>query len=347
MFRVGVVGASGYVGGEIVRILVGHPEIRVTYLASDTYAGQPLSSAYPGLLGAELPDCEKLDLNVAAERADLLVLAQQNGWAMEIAAFLLDAGKKIVDHSADFRLRDPRTYEEWYRIPHKAPDLCRSAVYGLPELHRKEISAARLVANPGCYPTGAILALAPLLLNGVIATDSIIVDAKSGISGAGRSKLETTYLFAEANENLKPYNVAAHRHTAEIEQELSTIAGAPLKTLFAPHLAPMTRGIMATAYANLARELDTVSVLEMAREFYEDSCFVIVLPEGEYPATKNTLGSNYCHIAYKVDRRTNRIVAMSAIDNLVKGAAGQAVQCINLMLGLDETVGLISPGLYP
>ena len=347
MIQAGVIGASGYAGGEVVRILVGHPEIEITYLASDTYAGQPLSNAFRSLLGAELPVCEKLDPSVAAERADVLFLAQHNGWAMEVAPSLLQAGKKLIDLSADFRFSDSRIYEEWYKIPHKSPDLCKEAVYGIPELHKEQIAKASLVANPGCYPTGAILAMAPLVKHGVVDASAIIVDAKSGVSGAGRSKFELGNLYSEANENIKPYNVGDHRHTPEIEQELSALAGAKLVVSFTPHLTPMTRGILATSYAPLKSQVDTAELLEISREFYKNAPFVVILPENEYPATKNTAGSNYCHIGYKVDGRTNRVVAMSAIDNLIKGAAGQAVQNINVMMGLDERIGLETPGLYP
>ena len=347
MIRVGIIGASGYAGGEVVRLLVGHPEVRVTYLASDTYAGQPLSNAFRSLLGADLPICEKFNASVAVEQADVLFLAQHNGWAMEIGPALLEAGKKLIDLSADFRFSDPKVYEEWYETPHNCPDLCKEAVYGIPELRKERIANARLIANPGCYPTGAILALAPLVKHGVVDTDSIIIDAKSGVSGAGRSKFELGYLFSEVNENLKPYNVASHRHTPEIESELSLLAGKSIKVSFTPHLTPMTRGILTTSYAPLSVEIDTAGLLAISREFYQDAPFIVVLPENEYPATKNTTGSNYCHIGLKVDTRTNRVVAMAAIDNLVKGAAGQAVQNMNVMLGLDERMGLETPGIYP
>ena len=347
MYRAGVIGASGYVGGEVVRILVGHPEIEVTYLASDTYAGQPLSSAFRSLLGADLPNCENYDAPSAIEHADVLFLAQQNGWAMEHAGALLDAEKKVIDLGADFRFADSAVYEEWYKTTHRSPDLCKEAVYGLPEIYRAEIARARLVANPGCYPTGANLALAPLVKKGVIDPTAIIVDAKSGVSGAGRSRFELGYLYSEVNENIKPYGVGVHRHTPEIERVLSEIAGDSLHVSFTPHLVPMTRGILTTSYALLRSDADTAALLDIERDFHRDSPFVVILPEGEYPATKNVTGSNYCHIGLKADGRTGRVTVMAAIDNLVKGAAGQAVQNMNIMLGMDERTSLEAPALYP
>jgi len=252
-----------------------------------------------------------------------------------------------VDLGADFRFSNPKIYEEWYKIPHKSPALCEKAVYGLPELYRKKIANADLVANPGCYPTGVALALAPFLGEKIIDPDSIIIDAKSGVSGAGRSKADTALLFSEVNESIKPYNIGSHRHTPEIEQQLSILAGKELRISFTPHLIPMTRGILGTSYAKLIKNISTVEALDLLSGFYKNDHFVKILPENEFPQTKNATGSNYCHLGCKVDARTNRIIIVSAIDNLVKGAAGQAVQNMNLMLGIDERKGLEASGLYP
>lgn len=347
MLRTGVLGASGYAGGELVRILLKHPEARLTYLSSETYKGQHIGKAFPSLLRADLPPCESLNIDVAAEKADVLFLAQHNGWAMEVAPKLVAAGKKVIDLSADFRFRDPAVYKEWYKLEHASADATINAVYGLPELKAKAIAAAQLVGNPGCYPTGAILGLTPLLANKIIDPSTIIVDSKSGVSGAGRSKFELGSLFCEVDESLRPYNIGMHRHTPEIEQELSEAAGEAVTISFTPHLIPMARGILTTAYANLTGAAETKSLIEMLRGFYEKAHFVVVLDEGEYPATKNTQGSNYVHIGLKVDKRTGRVVIVAAIDNLVKGAAGQAVQNMNLMGGFDERTGLDYPALYP
>jgi len=346
MVRVGVVGASGYAGGEIIRYLLGHPEARITYLASDTYAGKHIGAAFPNLLGRDLPVCRSFS-DQAIDLAEVFFLAQENSWAMNSAPKLLDAGKKLVDMSADFRFRDAAVYEEWYKTPHSSKDLVGRAIYGLPELRRDSIQSADLVANPGCYPTGALLALAPAVSAGLVDPDAIVIDSKSGVSGGGRSKLEVGYLFAEVDESLRPYGVGAHRHTPEIEQEISELAGRAVRVSFVPHLVPMVRGILTTAYAALRRDITTSEAIRLYREYYAGSPFVVMLNEGSYPATKSVAGSNYCHIGLKVDGRTGRLLAMSAIDNMGKGAAGQAVQNMNLMLGLDETAGLARPAAYP
>lgn len=347
MLRTGVIGASGYAGGELVRILLKHPKSRLTYLGSETYKGQPIWKAFPSLRGVDAPECEAPDALVAAEKADVIFLAQHNGWAMQYAPALIAEGKKVIDLGADFRFRNPATYEEWYKLEHASPDDTASAVYGLAELKFGEIAKASLVGNPGCYPTSAILAVAPLLNERVIDPSTIIIDSKSGVSGAGRTKFELGFLFSEIDGGLKPYGIGVHRHTPEIEQELSEIAGSPVTVSFTPHLIPMVRGILTTAYASLNGPSDTKGLINLYRGYYRKSPFVVVLSEGEYPATKNTQGSNYCHIGLKVDKRTNRVVVVSAIDNLVKGAAGQAVQNMNLMCGLDERTGLDFPALYP
>ena len=351
MVSVGIVGVSGYGGGELVRLLLRHPEVRLTYVVSETYAGQPLSKAFPGVARTRAGDlvCQKFGVAAAAKSCDFVFLAQENGAAMKSAPELLDLGKCVVDLSGDFRLRDVDTYEKWYKIEHLSGGLIKHAAYGLPEWNRTRIQGARLVANPGCYPTATVLALAPLLAGGWIDPKSIIVDAKSGVSGAGRSKFGLDYHYAEANEAVKAYSVGgSHRHIPEIEQELSAIAAPARVTLtFTPHLVPMTRGILVTGYANLAKDATTEQMLEALQDAYKDAPFVVVRGAGDFPSTKDVNGSNYCHIGAKVDARTRRVVVVAAIDNLVKGAAGQAVQNMNLMLGFPETAALEEPGLWP
>lgn len=344
--RIGIIGASGYAGAELIRLLVPSNEVELAYLASDTYQGQRVSDAYPGMRGLSLV-YSAYDAVAAIGRCDLLFLAQGNGEAMSQAFQFLEAGKRVIDLSADFRLHNPAAYPEWYKLDHKATELLAEAVYGLPELHRERIAEARLVANPGCYVTASILALAPLLRAGAIDPKGIVVDAKSGVSGAGRSRVTTDYLFTEINENVKAYGVGTHRHTPEIEQELSLAAGSPLKISFTPHLIPMNRGILATCYASPAGPTSAHDLHRVLDTAYRSEPFVHVLPLGEQPSTKATLGSNHCHIGVVYDSRTDRAIVTSAIDNLVKGAAGQAIQNMNLMLGLPETHSLENPGLWP
>jgi len=346
--KVGIIGVSGYAGGELVRILAGHPEIGLAYLCSETYNGRDIGAVLPNVRGVLEAECEGYNPAQIAERCDLVFMVHDNGWAMKEAGRFLDAGLKAIDLSADFRLRAKRLYEEWYKSPHESPELIEQAVYGLPELYAAEIAKAQLVANPGCYPVGAVLALAPLLREKLVDPDTIIIDSKSGVSGAGRSSFKLDYHFPELNQSMKAYNVGVHRHTPEIEQELSRVAGRPVTVSFAPHLIPVTRGILTTAYAGLiGSSWTTEELVQMYREFYAAAPFVVVLDAGEYPATKDTFGSNFCHIGLKVDPRTSRAVVLSAIDNLVKGAAGTAVQNMNLMCGFDERMGLDRPGVFP
>lgn len=352
---VAIVGVSGYAGGELARLLARHPRTRVTHVVSGTYAGQPLCRAFPGLAGTPTGQliCQKPDALTAAMAADVVFLAQESGAAMRVAGEILALGKRVIDLSADFRLRDVEAYERWYRIEHEAANLIHEGfvAYGLPELNRQYIEGAPLVANPGCYPTATILALAPLLSQGLIETKGIVVDAKSGVSGAGRSKHTLEYMYAEVNESIKPYGVGGvHRHVPEIEQELSVHAAPAHITLtFTPHLVPMTRGLLATCYAPLAREdTATEDILAALEGAYREAPFVVVRGEaGEYPATKDVYGSNFCHLGAKVDSRTNTVIVTSVIDNVVKGAAGQAVQNMNLMFGFPETAGLEGTGLWP
>lgn len=348
MIRAGIIGASGYGGGELVRILAAHPQVELTYLSSETYKGRDIGDALPNMRGFLSMECEGYAPDKAIERCDVLFFAQHNGWAMNEAARYLEAGLKIVDLGADFRLRDAEAYREWYKLEHTSPHLIEEAVYGLPELYREQIRDARLIANPGCYVTSTLLALAPVMKAYVIDPETIIIDAMSGFSGVGRSKFALQNHFPEVNESARAYGVASHRHTPEIEQELSVLAGAPVMVSFTPHVIPITRGILATVYGSIVgRGFSTKEFIQVYREFYNDSPFVQVMDEGEYPTTKSVAGSNYCRIAVKVDERTNRIVIISAIDNLIKGMSGQAVQNMNLMYGLDERTGIVLPGMYP
>ncbi len=350
--KIGIVGVSGYGGGELARLLSGHPAVQITYVTSGTYAGKPLHAALPGLRGTGLT-CEVFDPPAAKDKCDFVFLAGEAGMAMQSAPFLLDAGKRVVDLSADFRLKPPSEYAHWYGKPQTAPQLLNEAVYGLPELNKDAIAKARLVANPGCHVTAAVLALAPLVRARTIDPATIIINSLSGVSGAGRSKFGLDYHFSEVNESMRPYGVGGtHRHTPEIEQAVAGIAGADVKVTFTPHLVPITRGILTTAYATLAKPQDSAqnalaSLRETYAEFYQDAPFVAVLDAGQFPATKHVQGTNNCHLGLAVDARTNRVVVVSAIDNLGKGAAGQAIQNMNLMLGLPETMGLTGGAMWP
>ena len=350
MVRAGIIGASGYAGAEVARYLLAHPGVQIAYLASESLNGKPLSAAYPSFLGQDLPLCDAYDLDKAADCTDVVFQTNKDLTGMRIAPQLLDAGIKMVDVPADFRLKDPATYAGYYGAEHTATQLLAEAVYGVPELHAEQIARARLVANPGCYATGAVLALAPLVSIGTVHLDSIIIDAKSGVSGAGRSKLKVASMFCEINEGFKAYAVSTHVHTPEIEQELSVLAGRAVTVSFTPHLIPMNRGILTTAYAAVAsreRQQNTAEMVELYREFYKKSRFVIVLDEGSQPNTKDVCGTNYCHVGVVSDSRTGRVIVTSAIDNMGKGAAGQAVQNMNLMCGFDEAAGLSAPAVYP
>jgi N-acetyl-gamma-glutamyl-phosphate reductase len=343
---VGVLGASGYAGAELLRLLARHPDLHVAWAAGDASAGQPLVSRYPGLRSAygNLAFCS-VDEGLA-KGADLLFCALPHGRAAEIAPRAVAAAGVVVDLSADFRLRDPDAYPTWYGAEHPCPDELGAWPYGLPELHRDELRGATRVAVPGCYPTAALLALAPLVAAGLVATDGIVVDAKSGLSGAGRS-LTDANLFVQANENVAPYKVGSHRHTPEIEQELALAAGAPVTVTFTPHLVPASRGILATCYATLAPTAGDEELAACYAAAYGAEPFVDLLqPGGGWPATRAVATTNRAQVAAAADRRAGRVVAAAAIDNLVKGAAGQAVQCANLALGLPETAGLdlVPPG---
>ncbi|MDL1959501.1 MAG: N-acetyl-gamma-glutamyl-phosphate reductase [Deltaproteobacteria bacterium] len=345
MLRTAIVGGSGYTGIELLRILKLHPRANVVAVTSRKYAGHSVGEVFPSLHGYNDLLFTEPDVSYLSKSAEWIFTAVPHKAAMSVVPQFLDAGLRVIDLSADFRLRDRRTYETWYQA-HTAPEQLDKAVYGLPEIYRKDIAHAQLVANPGCYPTGAIIPLVPLLHSGIINSQGIIADSKSGASGAGRS-LSLGTLYCEVNEGLKAYKVAEHRHMPEIEQELSVAAGKPVVITFTPHLVPMTRGILTTIYARLAREVSIGKVLVAIKEFYKDSPFVRVFPEGAFPDIFYVRGSNFCDIGAKIDRHTNTLVLVSAIDNLVKGASGQAVQNLNIMAGLEESLGLDTIPLCP
>ena len=347
MAKIGIVGASGYSGSELLRFLVNHPGgLSVELVTSETYAGQHVEHVLPHLRDFVDLTFEPLDIDILKDRVDAVVLAVPHKVAMTYAPQIVTQGLRVLDFSADYRLTDAETYSEWYDVAHTSPELIQNAVYGLPERYRKKIRDASLVANPGCYPTSAILATMPLLNNRLVELESIIIDSKSGISGAGPKPKDTTH-YPNRESNLAAYNIGRHRHTPEIEQELSAVAEQDVTVTFTPHLVPMTRGILSTVYARLKRPLDTESLLEVYRSFYQNEPFVRVLDKDAYPQTKSVLGSNFCDVGVDVDGRTQRVVAMAVIDNLGKGAAGAAVQNLNLMFGCNETDGIKFPGLMP
>ena len=341
--RVSVAGASGYAGGELVRWLSGHPRVDLVHLTAFREAGRPVADVFPNLRGFATQTLNGTSWRDLGNDSDVVFLALPHGAAIEAAPALLEAGTRVVDLGADFRLKEPASYLRWYGAEHGATDLLGEAVYGLPEANREAVRRARLVANPGCYPTAVALALLPLVATGAV-EGTVIVDAKSGVSGAGRNPSATTH-FSEVNENVRPYKLGEHRHEPEMEQTLSQ-GGSPVSVYFAPHLMPMTRGILATCYAPLNAALPAERLLALYRDAYRDEPFVRVL-DTELPQTKATLGSNFCDVAVRVDPERRLAVAVSAIDNLVKGAAGQAIQNMNLMFGFPESEGLWAPGIYP
>ena len=345
MIKTAIIGASGYTGAELIRILSNHGKVTLTVATSRQYAGKKISEVYPHLRGISDVVCEDVSLEKLTEKADLFFTAVPHKTAMEVVPQLLQAGKKVIDLSADFRLRDARIYEKWYQ-PHSAPDYIKEAVYGLPELYRENIANTSLVANPGCYPTSIILALTPLLEKGIVKLQSIIADSKSGTSGAGRAASVAT-LYCEVADGFRPYKVAQHRHTPEIEQELSAIAGESFTVSFTPHLLPISRGILSTIYADLLVDITADELAEIYRTKYGNEPFIRLLSDGMIPATQFVRGSNYCDIGFKLDPRTQRIIVMSAIDNIVKGASGQAVQNMNIMFGFDESEGLEGIPYFP
>lgn len=343
--RVGIVGASGYTGQELMRVLTRHPKVEIAYATSERFAGLAVDEVFPSFKKVIDLRFSELSLQHIVRDADFIVTALPHGTSMDVVAECIKKGKRVVDLSADFRLKDPALYERWYG-KHSCPDLLTEAVYGLPEIYRDAIKKAQLVANPGCYPTGAILALAPLLEGGLIAPSGIVVDAKSGVSGAGRNP-SLSNLFCEAAEGLKAYGVAKHRHAPEMEQELSSRAGGPVTILFVPHLIPINRGILSTIYARPVGGLSTAQAYDAYRQRYGKEPFVRLCSPGTFPSTMEVRGSNYCDLGVMVEARSEQLIVISAIDNLVKGAAGQAVQNMNIMCGFPETMGLTHNPLSP
>ena len=336
--KVAVFGASGYTGLELMRLLARHPGVELTFITSREYQGRPVAEVFPTLAEIVKLSFVAPDPAVIASATEVVFLAVPHKTAMEVVPPLLSAGVRVVDLSADFRFRDQAVYEAWYQ-PHSAPELLMEAVYGLPELHRNKIRTARLVGNPGCYPTCVILGLAPLLKGRLVFPDSLIADSKSGVSGAGRGASLTTS-YCEVTDSLKAYKVAEHRHAPEMEQELSLLSGKPVKVTFTPHLAPMGRGILGTLYAQLVKPLTDEDIHKVYRAFYRDQPFVRLMPPGTWPSTQQVRGSNYCDLAFKVDRERGRVILVSVIDNLTRGASGLAVHNFNLMAGFPETLGL-------
>lgn len=344
---VGIIGASGYGGVQLVRLLMDHPGVEVAYLGGESSAGKPFAEIYPHLGHLVDLTIEPIDLDKIADRCQAVFLSLPNGLAYQMAPTLLSKGLKVLDLSADYRFKNPETYKVWYGGDRHDQETAAKAVYGLPELYRDRIAEAQLVGCPGCYVTTSLLALAPLLKQGLIVPESVIIDAKSGTSGAGRTA-KTNLLLAEAANSIAAYGVAHHRHTPEIEQICSELAGHDVMVQFTPHLLPIVRGLLATVYATirdpgLVRE-DMVTIYSA---FYRNSPFIRVLPSGTYPQTKWACGTNLCYIGVEVDPRTDKVIVMSVTDNLIKGQAGQAIQCLNLMMGWEETLGLPQLSFYP
>ena len=346
MVRAGIIGSTGYAGSELVRLLLGHKDVEIVWYGSRSYIDKKYAEVYRNMF--EIVDAVCMDDNMEelAERVDVIFTATPQGLCASLVNEEILSKVKIIDLSADFRLKDVKVYEEWYKLEHKAPQYLDEAVYGLCEVNREAVKKARIVANPGCYTTCSILTTRPLVAEGLIDPNTLIIDAKSGTSGAGRgAKLPN--LFCEVNENMKAYGVATHRHTPEIEEQLSIAFGQPVTINFTPHLVPMNRGILVTAYASLKPGTTAEQVRKVYKDYYDKETFVRVLEDGECPETKWVEGSNYVDINFKIDPRTGRIIMMGARDNLVKGAAGQAVQNMNLLFGFNEDEGLRQVPMFP
>jgi N-acetyl-gamma-glutamyl-phosphate reductase len=344
--KAGIVGANGYGGVELIRLLANHPSIDTEMIISHTTSGETFQRLYPHLTGIENRRLEDFDAAELADRVDVVFFATPAGVSRNLLPECLKRGLICIDLSGDFRLKDPKAYEMWYKRPPADADLLKESVYGLAEVNRRQIEDAKLIANPGCYPTASLLGLVPALKDGAIDPGSIIIDGKSGVSGSGR-KASTGSLFTEVNESVKAYKLGIHQHTPEIEQMIEAVSGRRETVTFTTHLIPMTRGLMCTIYATLAKGYSTRELLEKYERYYEKSPFVRIRPLGIWPATKEVLGSNFCDIGLNVDGRTGRLTIVSVIDNLVKGAAGQAVQNLNIIKGWDEAAGLSLIPIYP
>lgn len=337
MIKAGIIGATGYAGAELVRILHGHPKVQIAAISSVSFKGQPLSQVYPAFLDINDMICETEDEVIA--KSDVVFAALPHGLSQPIAAKTNQKGKAFVDLGADFRLEDEDEYKSWYDGVFTDTELHKQAVYGLSELFSDDMKGKKIVANPGCYTTAVPLALAPAIINGFVEITGIIADCKSGVTGAGRALTQGTH-FADLNEGMHAYKVAAHRHTPEIEQTLSKIAGKNVKVTFVPHLIPVNRGILATCYARLKPQVKEEDIRKAYEDYYKDKVFVRLLPKGANADIHNIKYSNYCDISLHIDKRTDTLIAVSALDNMVKGAAGQAVQNMNIIFGLEETMGL-------
>ncbi|MDD2401066.1 MAG: N-acetyl-gamma-glutamyl-phosphate reductase [Clostridia bacterium] len=345
MLKASIVGATGYTGQELVRVLTQHPEVELVGLGTRSYVDKVYSEVYPHLRGIVDMVCSAPDDPKLIEEADVVFLALPHGLSVPFVEKIFKKGKKVVDLGADFRLKDPRVYTEWYKKIGPTEEMLQKVVYGLPEINRSLIKETRVVANPGCYPTTAILALYPLLKEKILDDKFIIIDSKSGASGTGRG-LRVSSLHSEINEDFKAYGLPNHRHTPEIEQEISAIAETDIKISFTPHLLPLTRGMMSTIYT-MPKTMDIDKIEEIYKAYYEKEQFVRVLPKGECPQTKWVRGTNFCDIGFSLDKRTGRLILVSVIDNLTKGASGQAVQNMNIMFGIDEDMGLPKLAMFP
>lgn len=346
MIKVGIIGSTGYAGGELVRILMGHKNVEIKWFGSRSYIEKKYADVYRNMFQIVDAVCMDDNMEELADEVDVIFTATPQGLCASLVTEEILRKVKIIDLSADFRIKDVQTYEEWYQIKHPSPQFLEEAVYGLCEVNRESVKNARLVANPGCYPTCSFLSIYPLAKEGLIDMNSIIIDAKSGTSGAGRGA-KVDNLYCEVNENIKAYGVASHRHTPEIEEQLGYASGEKVTLNFTPHLVPMNRGILITAYASLKKEVTYEDIKAIYDSYYKNEKFVRVLEKDVCPQTKWVEGSNYVDVNFKIDPRTNRVIMMGAMDNLVKGAAGQAVQNMNLMFGLPETEGLELVPMFP
>lgn len=344
--NVGIIGANGYSGVELIRLLQQHPFVQLEYLASHSSSGKLISEQYPHLQGIIEDRIEELDINEAASKIELMFFATPSGISKDLIPPFLEKGITCIDLSGDFRLKDGAIYEKWYKYTQASDEYLQNATYGLPEIFREKIIGSTLIANPGCYPTATLLGLAPALTNGWISGENIVIDGKSGVSGAGRKASLGTH-YGEINENMKAYKLGSHQHIPEIEQIISLLSGTDHPITFSTHLVPMTRGILCTIYADLKIEATTEELLTKYEEYYQNHFFVRIRPLDVWPSTKEVLGSNYCDIGLKVEERTNKLIIVSVIDNVVKGAAGQAVQNMNLLKGWGEETGITFSPVYP